>query len=57
MAKLIKEFEKITGVPVLINTSLNGNGEPILETKADAIKFFNTSNIDVLVLNGKVFTK
>ena len=55
--KLIKAFENITGVPVLINTSLNGNNEPILETEDDAIKFFNTSNIDVLVLNGKLYTK
>lgn len=54
---LIKAFEDITGVPVLINTSLNGNNEPILETENDALNFFYTSNIDVLVLNGTVYTK
>jgi carbamoyltransferase len=55
--KLINEFEKITGVPILINTSLNGNGEPILESEQDAINFLESSNIDILVLNGKIIYK
>jgi carbamoyltransferase len=54
---LLKEFDKLTGVPVLINTSLNGNGEPILETEQDALSFFNNSECDILVLNGKVYSK
>ena len=51
---LIKEFKNITGVPVLLNTSLNGNGEPILETEEEAIRFFGKSNLDMMVVNGKV---
>lgn len=54
---LIKEFEKITGVPILINTSLNGNGEPIIETEKDAMIFFENSNVDAMVLNGKILIK
>lgn len=55
---LISSFDKITGVPMLINTSLNGNGEPILETENDAIQFFNKNkNIHMLVLNGKIITR
>ena len=52
--KLIKEFFNITGVPLLINTSLNSDG-PILETEEDALLFFkNNKEIDILVLNGKI---
>jgi carbamoyltransferase len=55
--KLIKEFKEITGVPMVLNTSLNGDGEPILETERDAFKWFNKSKIDYLVLNGVIYKK
>ena len=56
--KLIKEFFNQTGVPILINTSLNSDGEPILESEEDAKLFFSTNpGIDVLVLNGKILKK
>lgn len=47
---LLKEFAKISDVPVLINTSFNIAGEPIVETPADAIKTFIKSTIDYFVL-------
>lgn len=50
--KLLKTFKKITGVPVLINTSLNGRDEPILESVADAYKFFESTSVDAMVING-----
>ena len=50
--RLLKAFYKLTGVPVLLNTSLNGNGEPILETPEEAIEFFNNSHLDMIVVNG-----
>lgn len=50
--KLIKAFKKLTKVPVLLNTSLNGNGQPILETQEDAKEFFKNSNLDLMVING-----
>ena len=51
--KLLTEFFKLTNVPILINTSLNGNGEPILETEEEA-EYFNNSNLDTIVINGKI---
>jgi carbamoyltransferase len=47
---LLQEFFKETGVPVLLNTSFNLGGEPIVESPADAVKTFTNSNIDVLVM-------
>jgi carbamoyltransferase len=48
--KLIDAFKDRTGVPVLLNTSFNLAGEPIVETPVDAIKCFLESEIDVLVI-------
>lgn len=47
---LIKAFEDLTGVPVLLNTSFNVAGEPIVETPEEAIECFLKNKIDVLVL-------
>lgn len=48
--KLLKEFKKITGESVLINTSFNQHNEPIVEKPADAIKMFLATDIDYLVI-------
>ena len=53
--RLIKAFYELTGVPLLINTSLNVSGEPMVETDAHALEFFNRGLVDILVLNGKVY--
>jgi carbamoyltransferase len=53
---LIKTFGDMTGVPVLLNTSLNGNGEPILETEEEAREFFRSSHLDLMVINGTINT-
>jgi len=55
--RLIKEFYSITGVPILVNTSLNGNGEPMVETDEHALEYFNRGLVDMLVLNGKIYEK
>lgn len=56
--QVIKEFYNITGVPMVINTSFNSDGEPIVESEEDAIRSFeNNDGIDVLVLNGKIYEK
>ena len=57
MYKLIKEFENITGIPMLINTSLNGTGQPILETPEDGEEFFNNNSVDIVVINGKILER
>jgi carbamoyltransferase len=54
---LIEEFEAITGVPVVMNTSLNVKGEPIVETPEDAMKLFHESDVDVLVINDVMYFK
>ena len=46
--KIIKEFKKITGTSVVLNTSFNLAGEPLVESPDDAIDVFNRSDIDVL---------
>jgi len=45
---LLEEFEKLTGVPVLLNTSFNIKGEPIVEAPADAVNCFLSTGIDYL---------
>jgi carbamoyltransferase len=54
---LLKEFEKLTGVPVLLNTSFNIRGEPIVETPADAVKCFLSTGIDYLALHDMLIAK
>jgi carbamoyltransferase len=54
---LINEFYKITNVPVLLNTSFNLNGEPIVMTPSDAIRTFHTCGLDTLVLQDYVILK
>ena len=55
--RLLKEFEAITGVPVLLNTSFNIRGEPIVETPENAIDCFLSTGIDHLVLHDMLLTK
>lgn len=47
--KLLREFKRLTGVGVLVNTSFNVRGEPIVCTPADAFRCFLGTDIDVLV--------
>lgn len=55
--KLIKEYAKITGIPVMLNTSFNVMGEPIVCSPNDAIHTFVNSGIDVLVIDNIVIFK
>jgi carbamoyltransferase len=54
---LLKEFEKVSGVPVLLNTSFNVMGEPIVESPMDAIRCFYSTGLDHLVLGNYVVSK
>ena len=47
---LIRKFHEKTGCPVIINTSFNVRGEPIVCTPAEALNTFRSANLDVLVL-------
>ena len=55
--KLIETFGKATAVPVLLNTSFNLRGEPIVNTPAEAFNTFHQSGMDVLVLGDYVVEK
>jgi len=54
---LIKEFGKITGIPVLLNTSFNLKGEPIVNSCEEAYTTFMRSGLDILVLENYVIEK
>ena len=55
--RLLKAFERRTGCPVLINTSFNVRGEPIVRTPEDAYRCFMLTDMDVLVLGTRVLHK
>lgn len=55
--RLIQAFYGLTGVPMLLNTSLNVDGEPILETEAHAREFWQRGIVDTAVINGEVLTR
>jgi carbamoyltransferase len=54
---LIKAFEKLTGVPIVINTSFNVRGEPIVCTPHDAYLCFMRTNMDYLVMGHHLLDK
>ena len=55
--KLIERFGQATGVPVILNTSFNLKGEPIVTTPANAFSTFQRSGMDCLVLGSTVVSK
>jgi carbamoyltransferase len=54
---VIEEFEKLTGVPVVVNTSFNVRGEPIVCTPQDAYRCFMRTEMDLLVIEDCVLRK
>jgi carbamoyltransferase len=54
---LLKKFKEITGCPVLVNTSFNVRGEPIVCNAQDAFKCFMGTNLDVLVCENFILYK
>lgn len=54
---LIESFRRKTGIPMVLNTSLNVNGAPIAGYVDDAKKLFDTSDLDVLVVGDEIMTK
>jgi carbamoyltransferase len=54
---LLRAFEESTGVPMLLNTSFNINGEPIVATPEDALRTFFTSGLDSLVMGPFILEK
>jgi carbamoyltransferase len=55
--RLLQEFERRTGLPVLLNTSFNIKGEPIVCTPRDALRTFFSTGLDALVIGSYVVRK
>lgn len=56
-AELLERFHELTGVPLVLNTSFNVMGKPIVHSVEDALAVFFTSGIDALVLEDRLFEK
>ena len=54
---LISKFKEITGCPVLVNTSFNVRGEPIVNTPTDAFNCFMGTDLDYLVIGNCILDK
>lgn len=57
VTELLQQFYNLTGTPVLLNTSFNDNGEPIVETPKDAINSFLNLDIDYLIIDDYIVSK
>jgi carbamoyltransferase len=55
--RVLQEVERHTGVPAVLNTSLNGPGEPIVAGAADALGFFLAHPVDALLLGDLLFER
>ncbi len=55
--RLISEFQRLTGLPVVISTSLNRRGEPVVMTPKDALAMFYGSGLEFLVMEDILVTK
>ncbi len=55
--KLLEKFKRLTGCPVLINTSFNVRGEPIVNTPDEAYQCFMNTEMDYLIINSFLFDK
>ena len=55
--KLIKKFSEFTGCPLVVNTSFNVRGEPIVCTPEDALKCFMGNGLDLLVIGNFMLSK
>jgi carbamoyltransferase len=55
--RLLDEFEKLTGLPMLLNTSLNNNGRPIAGKPEDVFALLKHSDLDFLVVGDCVYGK
>jgi carbamoyltransferase len=54
---ILEAFNQMTGCPVIINTSFNVRGEPIVRTPAEAWRCFRNTNMDVLVMENFIVEK
>jgi carbamoyltransferase len=56
-AALIAEFHRLTGIPIILNTSFNVMGKPIVHSLEDAVSVFHTTGLDALVVGDYMVVK
>jgi carbamoyltransferase len=49
-AKMLTSFDEITGIPVVVNTSLNTAGRPMVDSPRDALELFGSAPVDALAI-------
>ena len=54
---ILNEYNKISGIPVMLNTSFNGHGEPIINTPEQAFHHLIKGTIDYLIAGNKIYKK
>ena len=54
---ILLNFKKLTGIPIMLNTSFNLNGEPIVSTVKDALRTFYTSGMNYLIIGKYIISK
>jgi carbamoyltransferase len=54
---LLNEFYKLTGIPLLLNTSLNVNGSPICSKPFQALQLFKNTELDAVVIGNEIYIK
>ena len=54
---LISRFHEKTGVPMLLNTSLNVNEEPLVETPEDALRFWRSAPVEMMVIGDRMLRR
>ncbi|WP_019136764.1 carbamoyltransferase family protein [Cellulomonas massiliensis] len=57
LARVLRRFADLTGLPVVVNTSLNTAGRPMVDSPHDALELFGSSPVDLLVLGAHVVTR
>ncbi|TNC36598.1 carbamoyltransferase C-terminal domain-containing protein, partial [Mumia zhuanghuii] len=57
LAGLLDAFGQLTGVPVLVNTSLNTAGRPMVDSPRDALELFGSAPVDLLVMGPYVLRR
>jgi carbamoyltransferase len=50
VAEMLTEFDRLSGVPVVVNTSLNTAGRPIVDTPREAMELFGSAPVDLLAI-------
>ena len=50
MAALLSAFDRLTGIPVVVNTSLNTAGRPMVDSPRDVLELFGSAPIDALAI-------